>query len=129
MQCRPLSVGPILLAHRDARSREAMGDTLTTAGFQVLEVSSTDDALGYLESRRDVRLLVVEPEMPGCLSGLALARFVAQRWPMMPVIFAGWPAQPVSCLPGTVTFVPNPCPATVLIEQVWRRIAPNFHDS
>lgn len=49
-------------------------DTLTDAGFTVLEVTTADDALRFLEERDGVDLLFTDVNMPGDLSGFDLAR-------------------------------------------------------
>jgi CheY-like chemotaxis protein len=96
---------------------------LTASGIIAIEVASTDEALSYLESRSDICLVITEIDMPGCLSGLDLARFVMRRWPHIGIIVLGWPTQPTPSLPQAVTFLTTPCPPGALVEQVRATLA------
>ncbi len=114
---------PIVLAQRERRVCIATADRLNASGITVIEVASTDEALSYLEARSDIRLVITEIDMPGCLSGLDLARFVTRRWPHIGIIVMGWPAQPTPSLPHAVTFLPSPCPPSTVVEQVRAKLA------
>ena len=113
----------VVLAAERISKREQQASCLSTAGFAVLEVVSTDEVLSALESRSDVRLLIVDPQMPGCFSGFALARFVSRRWPHLPVLISGWPTEPIPALPESVTLLPDDCPRTQMLEAVWAELA------
>ena len=114
---------PILLAQSERPVCTATADRLIANGFFVIEVASTDDALSYLESRSDIRLMITEIDMPGCLSGLDLARFVMRRWPNIGIIVLGWPVQPTPSLPQSVTFLPKPCSPLSVAVQVRAKLA------
>ncbi len=113
--------GIVVVAAERAVRREAQTRCLCEAGFSVLEVVSTDEVLSALESRCDVRLLIVEPQMPGCFSGLALARFVSKRWPDVAILISGWPTEPALALPAGITFLPDDCRPTQVLEVVQSR--------
>ncbi len=113
----------ILLASHNSGLREAQAGSLVAAGFKVAEVVSTDDALSYLESRSDIRLTIADIDMPGCLSGLGLARFICRRWPHIHTIILGWPLEPTPSLPQSTSFLPQPCSATALLQEVRRRLS------
>ena len=112
-----------LLAQRERLVCTATADHLIADGILVIEVTSTDEALSYLESRSGIRLVVTEIDMPGCLSGLDLARYVMRRWAHIGIIILGWPAQPTPSLPLAVTFLSKPCPTGSLVEQVRATLA------
>ena len=114
---------PILLAQSERPVCTATADRLIANGFFVIEVASTDEALSYLESRSDIRLMITEIDMPGCVSGLDLARFVMRRWPNIGIIVLGWPVQPTPSLPQTVTFLPKPCSPLSVAEQAHAKLA------
>ncbi|WP_457093258.1 response regulator [Microvirga sp. P5_D2] len=80
---------PVLLAHSERQVCIATTDHLIANDFEVIEVASTDEALSSLESRSDIRLVVTEIDMPGCLRGLDLARFIMRRWPYIGIIILG----------------------------------------
>jgi CheY-like chemotaxis protein len=112
----------ILLAVQDASSRQAHADNLTAAGFELAEVVSTDEALSYLESRSDIRLIITDIDMLGCLTGLGLARFIYRRWPQIHIIILGWPVEPTPILPQTAGLLGRPCSPAALLEEVRRRL-------
>ena len=109
---------PVLLAQSERQVCMATADGLIADGMRDIEVASTDEALSYLESRGDICLVITEINMPGCLSGLDLARYVTRRWPHIGIIILGWPTQPTPSLARAVTFLSQPCPPTSLLEQV-----------
>lgn len=113
----------VLLALSEQQLCMATADCLIANGIKVIEVASTDEALSSFESRSDIRLVVTEIDMPGCLSGLDLARFVMRRWPHIGIIVLGWPALPMPSLAQAVTFLSNPCPPASLVEQVRATLA------
>ena len=113
----------VLLARRERQVCMATADAMLAAGVRVTEVASTDEALSSLECRSDICLVIAEIDMPGCLSGLDLARYVMRRWPHIGIIILGWPAQPTPSLPLTVTFLSKPCPTGSLVEQVRATLA------
>ena len=113
----------VLLARRERQICMATADALLAAGMRVTEVASTDEALSSLECRRDINLVIPAIDMPGCLSGLDLARYVMQRWRHIGIIILGWPAQPPPSLPLAVTFLSEPCPTGSLVEQVRATLA------
>ena len=80
---------PVLLAQSERQVCMATADGLIADGMRVIEVASTDEALSYLESRGDICLVITEINMPGCLSGLDLARYVTRRWPPIGIIILG----------------------------------------
>lgn len=118
-----IAAAPVLFARSDVQSRIAETDSLSAVGFTVIEVESTDVALSYLESRSDIRMVIADTDMPGCLSGLDLARFVSRRWPHIPVFILGWPLQPTPSLPPTVSIIPEFRHPLVLLEEVQKRFA------
>jgi DNA-binding NtrC family response regulator len=113
----------VLLAQSERQVCMATADGLIASGIKVIEVASTDEALSYLECRSDICLVITEINMPGCLNGLDLARFVTRRWPHIGIIVLGWPTQPTPSLARAVTFLSQPCPPTSLSEQVRAKLA------
>src|SRR5215217_3463109 len=95
----------VLLAQSERQVCMATADRLIASGIMAIEVASTDEALSYLESRSDICLVITEIDMPGCLSGLDLARYVMRRWPHIGMIILGWPTAPTPSLARAVTFL------------------------
>jgi CheY-like chemotaxis protein len=76
------SMAPIVLVVEDkALIRTYIADTLTRAGYVVLQAPNADEAIRIMEHRSDVSVVFTDVEMPGSIDGLKLAHYVAKRWP------------------------------------------------
>ena len=56
-------------------------DIIRDADYDVVEASSADDAIAFLEKHGLLQLLFTDVQTGGRLDGLDLARKVAERWP------------------------------------------------
>jgi two-component system, response regulator PdtaR len=56
------------------------------AGYKAIEASNADEAIAILESRKDIRIVFTDIDMPGSMDGLKLARAVRDRWPPIELI-------------------------------------------
>ena len=85
-------------------------DLLEEAGFAVLDAADAVQALRHLEQNPDVCLLFTDVQMPpGRMTGLDLAREVAERWPQIAIVICSGVAQPdPTTLPSTVRFIAKP---------------------
>lgn len=84
-------------------------DMIERAGYEVLEASSADDAIGILEERTDVRLVFTDIQIPGSMDGLKLARAVRGRWPPIKIVAtSGRVSVSPTDLPDGGKFVPKP---------------------
>lgn len=111
-----------LVAEDEFLLRMEAADTLTDAGFTVLEVTTADDALRFLEERDGVDLLFTDVNMPGDLSGFDLAREVAGRWPVITIIVCSGATRPEpGDLPEKARFIDKPYSAT-LVQQILREL-------
>ena len=61
-------------------------DLIQAAGFETLEAGSADQAIAILVTRRDVRIVFTDVDMPGSMNGLKLAAAVRRRWPPIEII-------------------------------------------
>ncbi|WP_264075930.1 response regulator [Rhodopseudomonas palustris] len=84
-------------------------DMIETAGFQVLEAGSADDAIAILEKRDDIRVVFTDIQIPGSMDGLKLARAVRGRWPPIKIVAtSGRVHVTADDLPDGGRFVPKP---------------------
>ena len=98
MKCSQENVaplGPTLLAMCDMKSLLAEAVLLENAGLSVLEVTSSDEAISFLETRKDIRLLITDVNIRGCLDGIELAHFAQKKRSDIAVILLGRPLKPV----------------------------------
>jgi DNA-binding NtrC family response regulator len=110
------SAHPILLAKSIISLLISEARILEDAGFSVLEATSSDGAISYLESRSDIRCLIADCDVSGCFDGRRLACHVEKRWPNVRVIIVGAPSLPKSNLLQTI-FVPRPYDILELIRR------------
>ena len=86
------------------------------AGYRVLEAGSADEALQFLESTADVRLLFTDVSMPGSMSGADLAHRVAERWPGIGIIMTSGRPRPEP-LPLGAQFHAKPYEPTNVLQH------------
>jgi DNA-binding NtrC family response regulator len=102
--------GPIVLAKSKINMVLLAARVLEDTGFNVLEVTSADAVLSHLESRSDIRVVIADDNLAGCLSGRELSHFVKRRWPGVDVILlespknAAWQVLPEAALWGQYSF-------------------------
>jgi CheY-like chemotaxis protein len=84
----------VLIVDDDVFERLGASYMFSDAGYRVFEAGSADDALQFLESTADVRLLFTDVSMPGSMSGSDLARRVAERWPEIGIIITSGRPRP-----------------------------------
>jgi CheY-like chemotaxis protein len=61
-------------------------EMIEAAGFEVIEAANADEAIEWLEARRDITVVFTDIQMPGSMDGLKLARAVRGRWPPIKII-------------------------------------------
>jgi CheY-like chemotaxis protein len=84
----------VLIVDDDVFERMGASYMFSDAGYRVLEAGSADEALQFLESAADVRLLFTDVSMPGSMSGSDLAHRVAERWPGIGIIITSGRPRP-----------------------------------
>ncbi|NNM72177.1 response regulator [Enterovirga aerilata] len=82
---RPLSV---LLVASDGLTRQITANGLNMYGYEPLLARDGAEAMGILESERRVDVLVVDADIGGDLSGLAVAKAARLLHPRIDVIYA-----------------------------------------
>lgn len=110
----------VLLVEDDGLLLMEAADTLSDAGFQVVEAIHADKALKVLESRDDVGVLMTDVDMPrGSMDGFALARLVAHRWPKIPVlVVSGMGVPGPNDMPEGARFIPKPYETSTLVRTL-----------
>ena len=75
----------ILVVEDDASLREAIGDALAFAGYEVVPAIHGKEALAVLHGDRKIDLVLSDVEMPE-LGGIQLLTEVKIKWPEIPVV-------------------------------------------
>jgi CheY-like chemotaxis protein len=83
----PASTRPVVLIVEDEfLLRMDAVDMIAAAGFDVVETGDADEAIGILESRRDITVVFTDIQIPGSMDGLNLARAIRGRWPPIKIL-------------------------------------------
>jgi len=92
---------------------------LEEAGFGVLEAGSADDAIALLESRKDIRIVFTDINMPGSMDGLRLAHAIRNRWPPIELVLtSGQMRVHNDDMPARGLFLSKPYDPNKLVEVV-----------
>ena len=79
----------VLVVEPETAMRELLCDALNEAGFNALAVSSADEAARMLDRGIfAIDLVFSDADVPGILNGHALANWVAEHKPSVPVLLA-----------------------------------------
>jgi CheY-like chemotaxis protein len=109
----------VLVAEDEPLIRLGMTLVIEEAGYQVVEVGNTDDALRAIESEGDVGLLLTDVDMPGSMDGIRLAHTVRRRWPTIQlIVVSGKVGVRAGELPEGARFLSKPYQEPKLLETV-----------
>ena len=106
----PEAVRPVVLIVEDEfLIRMYAAEMIEAAGYDVIEAINADHAIAILESRRDIRVVFTDLNLPGSMDGVKLAHAVRHRWPPVHII-ATSAYHPIlkDELPEGSVFLPNP---------------------
>ena len=121
----------ILIVEDDMDLREALGDTLRMAGYNVELVQDGRLALAALE-HSEPAMVITDIQMPR-MDGHELLKHIKQRWPEMPVMLMtayGSIQKAVEAMrDGAVDYLAKPFEAEVLINMVGRYVSQTTNDS
>ncbi len=91
------------------------------AGCEALEAQNVDQAIGILEGRSDIRIVLTDVDMPGSMDGVRLAHYIRNRWPPIHLIVASGKAIIAEAqLPAGARFFAKPYPEHAIAETISR---------
>jgi CheY-like chemotaxis protein len=109
----------VLIVEDEPFVRMDATETLVDAGFRVIDAANADEAIGILEARPDVSVVVTDIQMPGSMDGLKLAATIRNRWPPIAlVVTSGRVSLRQQDLPERGRFLPKPYDGKHLIEAI-----------
>ena len=109
----------ILLVEDDWFQREVMADILRDEGFKVIELDTAEAAELILSSPgTEVQALITDHNLPGTMSGAALAEFARRRRPHMNIIVIS--GTRVEAIPANTKFLQKPFAPERLLEAIRR---------
>ena len=109
----------ILIVEDDSWQRMYAADLIESAGYDVTEAESGDEAIELLEARKDICIVFTDIEMPGSMDGLKLARAIRDRWPPIQLIItSGKHDLDADQIPERGKFLPKPYRSDALLEVI-----------
>jgi CheY-like chemotaxis protein len=109
----------VLVAEDSELLRLLASDLLEEHGYTVVEADNAEEAVKVMESRKDVRLLFTDIQMPPGCDGLQLAREVHARWPKVRLVITSGQVQPARAeIADDGRFLRKPYRAKDLLDQV-----------
>jgi DNA-binding NtrC family response regulator len=113
----------VLVVEDDAIQRWCAVSMVEDAGFDAIEAGNADEAVRILESRKDIRIVFTDINMPGSMDGMKLAACIRDRWPPVEVILtSGELGEKDVRLPARGLFFPKPYDPKAVSEAM-RRMA------
>lgn len=112
----------ILVVEDDALIRLTLSDHLQDSGFKVLEAGTGDEALAILAAPAfTVDLVFTDVMMPGLTDGFALASWIGENQPGIPVVVTSGDAEKIATARERgedIQFVPKPYDLDALTAQI-----------
>ncbi|MFK0333044.1 response regulator [Rhizobium sp. NPDC090275] len=85
-----------------------VAESISEAGFKVIEAFNADRALQIIEQGQKVDAIFTDINMPGDIDGLGLATVVRARWPEIGVVITSGKVRDVTGLPAEAVFLEKP---------------------
>jgi CheY-like chemotaxis protein len=76
----------VLVVEDEFLSRLHAVNLVEDAGYKAVEASNAEEAIAILETRKDIRIVFTDVDMPGSMDGLKLAHAIRARWPPIELI-------------------------------------------
>jgi CheY-like chemotaxis protein len=109
----------VLIVEDDPMLRMDATDMVEDAGFVAYAARDADEAITFLETRRDIRILFTDVHMNGSMDGLKLAHAVRDRWPPVAIfVTSGVANVTASDMPENGLFFSKPYPPQALIKAM-----------
>jgi CheY-like chemotaxis protein len=86
--------------------RYVTAEYLEDCGFSVLQAANADEAVGLLQSNRDVGAVFSDIQMPGSMNGLGLARWISETLPGVKVLLTSGHVLPATARKWTLLAKP-----------------------
>ncbi|MGP9814072.1 response regulator [Rhodopseudomonas sp. NSM] len=114
----------VLVVEDEPVLRMNVVDLVEDAGFVAVEAANATQALGVLESRSDIGIILSDIDMPPGIDGTALAAIVHDRWPPIAIILvSGHAAAEDVRIPGGGEFFSKPYRGADIVDALNRLAA------
>src|SRR5437764_12000381 len=76
----------VLVVEDEFLVRMYAAEMIKDAGYDVVEAINADHAIAILETRRDIRVVFTDIQLPGSMDGMKLAHAIRHRWPPVHIV-------------------------------------------
>ena len=105
----PATKQNVLIVEDDPLPQMIAFDIVSDAGFEPLVATNATEAISILESRKDIRLVFTDIDLPDGIDGLKLAALIQDRWPTIAILITSGHIKPRNqTLPVRCMFLPKP---------------------
>jgi CheY-like chemotaxis protein len=119
----PAHVSTVLLVEDDFLVRQTAAEVLANSGYQVVEAEDGDKALEILDAGATIDLVFSDIKMPGQTDGCALARWIRQHRPRLPVMLtSGYTETKQRAVALCDSFLDKPYGPQEVLEEVARLV-------
>jgi two-component system, response regulator PdtaR len=99
----------VLVVEDEPLIRSHLAGMLTDRGCVTYEAGSAAEAIAILENNSEITVVFTDVQMPGTMDGIALARYVRERWPpTIIVVSSGKTQPPPGVLAEDIPFIAKP---------------------
>ncbi len=113
----------ILVVEDEVLIRIDISEVLSSAGFEVIEASTADEAIRILESGISVSVVITDIRMPGEVDGLDLANYVKTHHSKTWVIVTSGNLPAAQLDPVFSVFISKPYTHDMIIMEIKKRLA------
>jgi two-component system, response regulator PdtaR len=118
-QVNAKALATVLIVEDHVWTRYMAAEYFRGSGYRVIEANNADEAVSVLASGNQVHVVFSDLQMPGSMDGLALAHWIAQRYPGLPVILTS--GRPPDVLPANCRgFFVKPCSLAEVEREISR---------
>ena len=96
----------VLVVEDEFFLRYVTAEYLEDYGFSVLQAANADEAVGLLQSNRDVGAVFSDIQMPGSMNGLGLAHWITETLPDVKVLLTSGQVLPAAAREWTLLAKP-----------------------
>ena len=96
----------VLVVEDEFLLRDVTAEYLVDCGFSVLQAANADEAVGLLQSNREVGAVFSDVQMPGSMNGLGLAHWITETLPEVKVLLTSGQVLPAAAQEWTLLAKP-----------------------
>ena len=109
----------VLVVEDEWLVRMDLVDILQSAAWTTYEAGNASEAIAVLEQHDEMQVVFTDIQMPGDMDGLALSRYVRDRWPPTIIVVCSGNERPgADEMPRDAAFIPKPYDRSALDKML-----------